>query len=101
MLCDEVTSAIDLKTDSTIHEVLLSLPCTVLFICHRLHHIKDFDRIIVMEQGKTVEDGVPLQLLKDPSSVLSEMVKHSELGLTGPLTPSMVATTTSSIVSPS
>lgn len=80
MLCDEVTSAIDLETDATIHEVLLALPGTVLFICHRLHHIRKFDRVVVMEQGRAMEAGAPAALLKDPASALSGMVKTAELG---------------------
>lgn len=80
MLCDEVTSAIDLETDATIHEVLLALRGTVLFICHRLHHIREFDRVVVMEQGRAVEAGPPGALLKDPGSVLSGMVKTAEVG---------------------
>ncbi|GAB5030200.1 multidrug resistance-associated protein 1 [Nannochloropsis oceanica] len=82
MLCDEVTSSIDIKTDATIHEVVLSLRGTVLFICHRLHHIQEFDRIIVMEQGKCVEEGPPAVLVQDKNSKLSGMIEKSELGLT-------------------
>jgi len=87
MLCDEVTSSIDIKTDATIHEVVLSLGCTVLFICHRLHHIQEFHRIIVMEQGRCVEEGPPAVLVQDANSKLSGMIKKSELGLTPRLPP--------------
>jgi ABC-type multidrug transport system fused ATPase/permease subunit len=87
MLCDEVTSSIDIKTDATIHEVVLSLGCTVVFICHRLHHIQEFDRIIVMEQGRCVEEGPPAALVQDANSKLSGMIKKSELGLTPRLPP--------------
>ncbi len=80
MLCDEVTSAIDLETDATIHEALLALPGTVLFICHRLHHIRDFDRVVVMEQGRAIEAGAPAALVKDQASVLSGLMKTAELG---------------------
>lgn len=80
LLCDEVTSAIDLSTDATIHSVLLGLPSTLVFICHRLHHIRDFDRVIVMEEGRAVEAGAPAALLKDKGSVLSQMVKTAERG---------------------
>eukprot|EP00624_Nannochloropsis_granulata_P007188 evm.model.NODE_6679_length_19313_cov_19.735516.5 len=87
MLCDEVTSSIDIKTDATIHEVVLSLRGTVLFVCHRLHHIQEFDRIIVMEQGRCVEEGPPAVLVQDVNSKLSGMIKKSELGLTPRLPP--------------
>jgi ABC-type multidrug transport system fused ATPase/permease subunit len=79
MLCDEITSSIDLKTDAAIHDVLLSLDCTVLAICHRLHRIRDFDRILILDHGAVIEDGVPLALAKDPNSVLSNMLNHSEV----------------------
>ena len=66
--------------DATIHEALLALPGTVLFICHRLHHIRDFDRVVVMEQGRAIEAGAPAALVKDQASVLSGLMKTAELG---------------------
>ena len=36
LLADEATANVDLETDEQIHDVLLSLPCTVVMICHRL-----------------------------------------------------------------
>jgi ABC-type bacteriocin/lantibiotic exporter with double-glycine peptidase domain len=48
-----VTSAIDLQTDTTIHDVLLGLPCTVLMICHRIHRIQHFDHVIVSKHTHT------------------------------------------------
>lgn len=47
LLCDEVTSSIDLATDRLVQRILLSLDATVIMICHRLHHILDFDRVLV------------------------------------------------------
>lgn len=78
LLCDEVTSAIDLATDATIHSALLGLRSTLLVICHRLNHIHDFDHVIVMEQGRAIEAGAPAVLLEDKGSMLSKMVKTAE-----------------------
>lgn len=35
-VCDEATACVDKDADVIIHDTLLALPATVLFICHRL-----------------------------------------------------------------
>ena len=80
LLCDEGTSCVDIETDAQVHRVLFSLEgTTVLEICHRLHHIERFDKVIVLAEGKVVETGTPAGLIADPSSVLSEMMKNTHL----------------------
>lgn len=62
---DEATSSIDTETEmqiqSAIEEVLSSR--TALIIAHRLSTIKNVDRIIVLENGRIIEEGSHQDLL--------------------------------------
>jgi ATP-binding cassette subfamily B protein len=66
LLFDEATSALDSRTEQDILRTLRSVARdrTTLSIAHRLSTIVDSDRILVMDQGKLVESGSHLQLLK-------------------------------------
>ncbi|RYH22577.1 hypothetical protein EON65_19050 [archaeon] len=60
----------DSVTDSRIQQTIRTQfkHCTVLTIAHRLETIADYDMIVVMQQGKVVETGSPLELLKSKES---------------------------------
>ena len=66
LILDEATSALDSEAESVIQENLTKLMQgkTVLAIAHRLSTIRQMDRLIVMDQGKIVEDGKHEELLK-------------------------------------
>jgi ATP-binding cassette subfamily B protein len=66
VILDEATSALDSITESEIQKSLESLlnGKTVISIAHRLSTIKDFDRILVLSEGRVVEDGSHEILLK-------------------------------------
>jgi len=69
VLCDEPTSSCDLATDAIIHRTLLEvLPrsLTVVVVCHRLHRVRSFDTVMVMDAGRVLESGKPADLLKEP-----------------------------------
>ncbi|WHY00664.1 ABC transporter ATP-binding protein [Neobacillus sp. DY30] len=59
LILDEATSSIDTRTELHIQEALLSLMegRTSFIIAHRLNTIRDADRIMVIENGKIVEQG--------------------------------------------
>lgn len=50
---------------------------TVIAIAHRLDTITDFDRVIVLDNGRVVEIGVPRDLLSQPSSVFRALYESS------------------------
>jgi ATP-binding cassette subfamily C (CFTR/MRP) protein 1 len=41
---------------------------TILAVAHRLDTILDFDRIVVLDRGRVVEDGPPSELLSNKDS---------------------------------
>ncbi|PWZ58088.1 ABC transporter B family member 25 [Zea mays] len=59
LLCDEATSALDSTTEASILNSLKSLSSdrTSIFIAHRLTTAMQCDQIIVLEDGKVVEQG--------------------------------------------
>ncbi|XP_061946220.1 ABC transporter B family member 25, mitochondrial isoform X3 [Populus nigra] len=59
LLCDEATSALDSTTEAVILNALKSLSSnrTSVFIAHRLTTAMQCDEIIVLENGKVVEQG--------------------------------------------
>jgi ABC-type bacteriocin/lantibiotic exporter with double-glycine peptidase domain len=57
LLLDEATSSLDLETESQVHRNLAALGCTRILIAHRLATVRDADRILVLEQGKIVQEG--------------------------------------------
>ena len=65
ILLDEATSSLDNETEHQVQEALaqLTIGRSVLAIAHRVSTIQDYDRIIVMEHGKIVEQGKHAELL--------------------------------------
>ncbi len=65
LVLDEATSALDLKTEAAINATInhLRQQRTVLTVTHRLSTIKDYDEIIVLDQGTVAERGTHEELL--------------------------------------
>jgi ABC-type multidrug transport system fused ATPase/permease subunit len=83
-LCDEPTSNVDVSNDEKVHHLLLGLPNTVLMICHRLHSIARFDKVMVLHDGRVLEQGCPRALLADSASALSELCSHAGIEMSIP-----------------
>jgi ABC-type multidrug transport system fused ATPase/permease subunit len=57
IIFDEATAAVDRDTDERIQRVIRSefQESTLITIAHRLRTIMDYDRILVLDQGKVVK----------------------------------------------
>lgn len=65
LLFDEATSSLDSKTEQAIQETLHEVAenHTTLVIAHRLSTVVDADRILVMDNGRILEQGTHRQLI--------------------------------------
>ena len=66
LILDEATSALDSESEALIQDALRNLMKgkTVIAIAHRLSTIASLDRLIVMREGKIIEDGTHDMLIK-------------------------------------
>ena len=81
LMFDEATSALDNITQKKISEALASLKCTRIVIAHRLSTIKQCDRIIVLDNGKIIEDGKYDELI-EKNGFFAELVARPRLDST-------------------
>jgi len=65
LIFDEATSSLDSRTEQAIQQTLaeVSQNHTTLVIAHRLSTVVDADRILVMDQGRVIEQGAHRSLL--------------------------------------
>ena len=78
LIFDEATSALDNITQKKVADALDKLKCTRIVIAHRLSTIRNCDRILVMEDGKFVEDGTYDELIAK-CGYFAELVERQRL----------------------
>ena len=66
LVLDEATSALDSESEAAIQERLnvVMQGKTVIAIAHRLSTISSMDRIVVLDNGRIIEEGLPEELIK-------------------------------------
>ena len=65
LLFDEATSALDNESEKIVQKALERVAShkTVIAVAHRLSTLKDFDRIVVMKEGRKIQEGSHEELL--------------------------------------
>ena len=80
LMFDEATSALDNKTQKQVSEALDKMGCTRIVIAHRLSTIRHCDRILVLDDGKIIEEGSYEQLISR-NGFFAELVKRQRLDI--------------------
>lgn len=63
MVLDEPTTLLDLRNTRRVMQVVDALPQQVLMVTHHLELLHDFDRVLVVEQGRIAADGAPAEAI--------------------------------------
>lgn len=82
ILLDEVTSSLDSENENLVQSAISNLikNKTVIVIAHRLKTIRDADKIIVLDEGKIVEEGKHRKLMQN-NLLYSKLVSMQEESL--------------------
>lgn len=77
LILDEATSALDTESEKSVQIALNNLMKgrTTLVIAHRLSTIKEADEIIVLQDGRIIEQGTHYDLLEHPSGVYQRLTE--------------------------
>ena len=81
-LCDEMTSALDVSSQARVLELLQSLKkegrLSAVFVSHDIALVSMLcDRVMVMKDGKCVEEGVTKDVIRDPSDEYTKALLES------------------------
>jgi len=84
LLCDEITSALDPELKSEVLAVLENLKrdgMTLVVVTHEIAFARRAaDRIVVLAEGRILEDGPPAQVLNDPQAARTRQFLSQVLG---------------------
>lgn len=77
LLLDEFTSALDVETERKINDFIFNLPGKiVLVITHRTYMTTRLNRVYLIQEGRIIEEGVPQELIADPSSQYYKLCRN-------------------------
>ncbi|MCD7448082.1 (ABC) transporter [Datura stramonium] len=81
LLLDEATSALDAESERIVQETLDSVMInrTTVIVAHRLSTVKNADAIAVLQEGKIVEKGSHLELMRNKEGAYVQLVQLQEL----------------------
>lgn len=79
LLLDEMTSDVDDAIEAKMVKLVNAefADFTVIAVAHRAASILDFDRAVVMDSGRVIEEGLVKALLANPESHFSNLLMHA------------------------
>ncbi|KAJ2850312.1 Transporter of the ATP-binding cassette (ABC) [Coemansia brasiliensis] len=80
VILDEATSAVDFENDAHIQQALRGSELgnsTLICVAHRLSTIIDYDKVLVLHEGKVVEFDTPARLLQKEGGYFWQLCKNS------------------------
>ncbi|BAT58859.1 lipid A export ATP-binding/permease protein MsbA [Variibacter gotjawalensis] len=85
LLLDEATSALDVQSEAAIRTAIerLTKGRTVIAIAHRLSTLRAFDRVLVLDSGRIIQDG-PHQQLASVNGFYRTLIRHETARLVVP-----------------
>lgn len=83
LVLDEATSSLDVHSEKLVQDALAQLTKnkTTIVIAHRLSTVKHVDRIIVLKEGKVVEEGTHKSLMEEKNSLYKSLWDLSVSGV--------------------
>jgi ABC-type glutathione transport system ATPase component len=84
LLCDEITSALDVSTQAQITALLQKLKSmqalSLIFVSHDIALVRMLcDRVIVMKDGKCIEQGDTLEVIRNPKEDYTKLLINSAM----------------------
>nr|XP_018259698.1 ATP-binding cassette transporter [Kwoniella dejecticola CBS 10117]OBR81856.1 ATP-binding cassette transporter [Kwoniella dejecticola CBS 10117] len=79
IIMDEATASVDFATDEAIQSAIRSefKSSTLLTIAHRLSSVIDYDRLLVLSDGRVAEFDTPINLLRKDDSLFKSLCEKS------------------------
>ena len=76
---DEATASIDYKTEKLLKKIMVTLfeDKTVITIAHRIKTIIDYDKILVIDEGRIVDFDTPSALRQKKGSIFADLCDKS------------------------
>ena len=77
VLLDEATASLDVENETQVQTALSRLLAgkTVLVIAHRMRTVANADKVVVLKEGRVVEEGSPAELMAHEGGLYRRMVE--------------------------
>ncbi|PTB61499.1 P-loop containing nucleoside triphosphate hydrolase protein, partial [Trichoderma citrinoviride] len=80
LVLDEAMSSVDTETEAIMQQIIdtdfKDAGCTVLAVMHRLEHIRRYDKVALLGDGKLLEYGEPEELLAGETTELARLYSY-------------------------
>jgi ATP-binding cassette, subfamily C (CFTR/MRP), member 1 len=75
VVLDEAMSSVDATTEALMQDILChqTQGRTIIAVVHRLHTILDYDRVMILDNGRLIESGRPMELLATANSTFRSL----------------------------